>query len=173
MRTFHWFGRLAGLATPAVLIAACAAASGGSPTPSSDPETAAAPAPPILFTVTATCRESNASAPSDVPKPHPDALWGVCDQTATDPRLSGRSEGYVLFQGDPDADWELSSTTTVENDGGSWACKDFGRGRDTLAVVDGVCVGEGAYAGLTAYSHGVSDNRTATNGSFGWIIESQ
>jgi hypothetical protein len=171
MRTFHWFGRLASLTGVAILLAACASGVGSSPAASMETASATRSAP-MQFTLTSTC-EATSEAPADIPKPHPDAVWGACEQTASDPRLSGRWEGYSVFQGDPQADWEMSSTGTVENDNGTWACQDFGTARKRLAVIDGVCVGQGGYEGLTAYSHTVSDDATATGGSFGWIIESQ
>jgi hypothetical protein len=172
MRTLNLIGRLATLATGLVLVSACAAGTAGSPSASPDTGSASEPDSPVLFTLTSTCDESSEPAPAGVTKPHPEAIWGVCDQTATDPRLSGRWTGYVLFQGDPNGDWEMSSTGTVENDSGSWACKDFGTGSTTLAASDGVCIGQDGYEGLTAYSHTVSTDRTATGGTFGWIVES-
>jgi hypothetical protein len=162
-------GRLASLTGVAILVAACASGVGSSPAASM--ETASAgPSAPMLFTITSTCGLAS-DAPEDIPKPHPDAVWSACDQTASDPRLSGRWEGYSVFLGDRAADWEMSSTGTVGNDGGTWACQDFGTARKQLAVIDGVCIGQGAYEGLTAYSHTVSGDATATGGSFGWIVE--
>lgn len=163
--------RVSGLVGAALLLSACAAAA-SSPSAPAASESATALDAPIVFTVVATCAESSEPAPSGVPKPDPDALWGVCDQTATDARFSGTWEGYVRFEGDPQGDWAVSSTGTIENDGGSWTCKDFGTGFKGLAASHGVCVGQDGYEGLTAFSHSISDDRTATQGSFGWIIES-
>lgn len=173
MATNRSIWRVASLVAAALLSSACAAGASSPTAPAaSGQEPAAALEAPIVFTVVATCAESSEPAPSGVPKPDPDSLWGVCEQTATDARFSGTWEGYVRFEGDPQGDWAVSSTGTIENDGGSWACKDFGTGFKGLAASDGVCVGQDGYEGLTAFSHWISDDRTATQGSFGWIIES-
>ena len=171
MGTFRSVRGAPGLVAAALLLSACAAGTSSPTTPAASEPATAQPAP-LLFTVVSTCAESSQPAPSGVTKPDPDSLWGVCEQTATDRRLSGTWEGYVRFEGDPTGDWAVSSTGTVKNDGGSWACKDFGRGFKGLAIIDGVCAGGDGYEGLTAYLHSVSDDRTATNESLGWMIES-
>lgn len=150
----------------AMALAACATG-GASPTaaPTPDPTATPAAAPLGMFTGHDKCRD----APEDVP----DKVIVTCDRVATDPRLSGRllGENHGLAElPDLYTSW---AKFTLTNDGGTWTCDEIMMGsmEGRVGFKDQVCVGEGAYKGLTAYLLTLSNNATADFGIFGWIEE--
>ena len=87
-----------------------------------------------------------------------------------DPRLSGTMH-LVSYAGGTEEATAIWAEGTLENAEGSWGCKQFGVGsmENQVGGLDEVCVGRGAYAGLTAYLHLVTADLLSTFGLLAWI----
>jgi hypothetical protein len=161
-----WITGLGASLVAAALVAGCAGATGGGSTAApAATEGTAAPAPAI-FTGTGECRD-DPSPPVTVTE---DANNVVCERTMADPRLSGTMH-LVSHTGGTEEATAIWSDGTLENDEGSWGCTQFGVGsiKSGTGSLDEVCVGRGAYAGLTAYLRGVTADSLSTFGILAWI----
>ena len=154
----------------AMLLAACGSASGGATAAPSVAPTPEPTAPLGLFTGHDKCR--------DAPEPTgagPDEVWITCDRVATDPRLSGTLLGENHGFGNDPSLYSSWAKLTLTNDGGTWTCDEMMmapmEGEGGAGFRDQVCVGEGAYKGLTAYLLTLSNNEAADFGIFGWVEE--
>lgn len=151
----------------AILLAACG--SGGA-SPSAAPAATEPPAATALFTGRATCRD----VPSTDPSAENDSEAVTCDQVTTDPRLTGTllSTALPAVVGDVPGVYIATSRWTLTNEGGTWTCDQLLVGvADSAGGADDVCVGEGTYAGLTAYVHRISNDLATTFGVLGWVEE--
>lgn len=151
----------------AILLAACGSAGA---TPSADPAATEPPAATALFSGRAACRD----VPSTDASAGTDAQGITCDQVTTDPRLSGTllSTALPAAVGDVPGVYIATSNWTLTNEGGTWTCDQLLVGvADSAGGADDVCVGEGAYAGLTAYVHRISSDMATTFGILGWVAE--
>ncbi len=162
------FARLGTCLALAMLLAACGSTSGGAtaaPSAAPTPE----PTPPLsLFTGHDKCRDAPEPTGAD-----PEEVWITCDRVATDPRLSGTLLGENHgFGNDPEL-YSAWATFTLTNDGGTWTCDELMMGtmEGGTGFRDQVCVGEGAYKGLTAYLYTLSGNAADDFGILGWVEE--
>jgi hypothetical protein len=168
MRRNGWAGLAAGLAL-ATALAACSTG-GASPT-----ATVAATQDPVaalgLFTGRDVCRD----VPSTDPSAETDAQAVTCDRVATDARLSGTllSEGLPNAIGDDPKLYTSWVRVNLTNDEGTWTCDEtlMGPMEGGAGWRDQVCVGQGAYAGLTAYIHSISNDAATTFGIMGVVEE--
>ena len=164
--------KLAGLALAlamALLLVGCSS-SAAEPTaaPTAEPTQRAAEALG-MFTGHDTCAED----PADT-NPDDDATLVTCDRVTTDPRLTGTFEGIAHPCGDPDEGVGcIYGTFRGTNDGGGWSCDELtlGSGDNGVGWKAQACVGEGGYAGLTAYVHAITGNLMGDFGILGWVEE--
>lgn len=152
-----------------MVVAACATGGAGptaAPTATPAAEGAASLA---LFTGRDECRD----VPQTDPSAADDAEAITCDRVVTDARLSGTllSEGQPHGVGQDPAFYTAWLRLTITNDGGTWSCDEI-----TMGVIesgtgwrDQVCIGEGAYEGLTAYIHSISNDGANVFGVLGWV----
>lgn len=156
-----------------LLVAACSTSSGATTAPASaapgatTPVTAAAALPAGVFTGHWRCSDT----PLPSASPNGEGLSGVtCEVIATDPRMSGTSVGTYKIDGSHPMVTAISGDSTLTNSGGSWVCQTLILGEAGGAGgSDEICGGRGGYAGLTAYTHGVSGNDATDFGIVGWI----
>lgn len=159
-----------------LLVAACSTSSGATAGPSSAVPAAATPVTPVtaasdlpagMFTGHTTCYEKTLPAASgDV-----SGATGVeCRHSATDPRMAGTSISTSKLDGSDPVITTITTEGTLTNSGGSWACRRLLMGvAGGAGGMDEICAGHGGYAGLTAYTHGISGNDASDWGVVGWI----
>lgn len=160
-----WIAGLGAGLVAAALAAGCTGGAGAGGTAAPEP-TEAAEAAPAIITGTATCGD-DPSPPVTVTE---DANYVFCERTMADPRLSGTMH-LVSHTGGTEETTAIWSEGTLENEEGSWSCKQFGVGSQEVqtGTLDEVCVGRGAYAGLTAYLHLVTADNATTFGILAWV----
>jgi len=161
-----WIAGLGASLVAAALVAGCSGGTaGGSTAAPAATDGPAAPTPGI-FTGTAACCDDPAP-PVTVAE---DVNYVVCERTMADARLSGTMH-LVSYTGGTEEAPAIWSDGTLENDEGSWSCKQFGVGSLNVQTgpLDEVCVGRGAYVGLTAYLHSITADNLATSGILAWI----
>jgi hypothetical protein len=146
-------------------LAGCASTAGGS---SSAPSASPSPEPPAVITGSQTCYED----PEETTDAG-DLTYVICDWTMADPRLTGTQHLVSSGSSSDPALFATGSEGTLETGGGAWDCKEFlfGWPENGTGLKEEVCRGTGAYAGLTAYVHGVSDNGASDFGLVAWIEE--
>ena len=159
--------RLGAILLLASVLAACTAVGAGStPVPAATPKPADALG---VFSGFQRCREDTAR-PADA---DPDITYAICDQSASDPRLTGE----LKWQSGIDTSGPIGmiwSSGVLTNAGGSWSCDEMVLGLENgVGGKDMVCVGAGDYVGLTAYAHGVTHDEAITFGLIGWVEKSR
>lgn len=161
-----WIAGLGASLVAAALVAGCSGGSGAGGTAAPAATDGMGVATPAIFTGTAACRD-DPSPPVTVAE---DANYVVCERTMADPRLSGALH-LVSYTGGTEEATAIWSEGTMENDEGSWDCRQFGVGSQEVNTgpLDEVCVGRGDYAGLTAYLHSVTADNATTFGILAWI----
>lgn len=161
-----WIAGLGASLVAAALVAGCTGGTGGGTTAAPAATGGAAVPTPAVFTGTGECRD-DPSPPVTVAE---DANYVACERTMADPRLSGTMH-LISHTGGTEEATAIWSEGTLENDEGSWSCKQFGVGSQEVDTgpLDEVCFGRGAYAGLTAYLHLVTADNLTTFGVLAWI----
>lgn len=161
-----WIAGLGAGLVAAALAAGCTGGAGAGGTAAPEP-TEAAEAAPAIITGTATCGD-DPSPP--VTAPGGNVGYGLCERTMADPRLSGTMH-LVSYAGGTEEATAVWAEGILENAEGSWSCKQFGVGSQEVqtGTLDEVCVGRGAYAGLTAYLHLVTADNATTFGILAWV----
>jgi hypothetical protein len=162
-----WITGLGTSLVAAALVAGCTGGAGAAGTATPAATEATAVPTPAVFTGTQECRDDPTPP---VTAPGGDVGYGLCERTMADPRLSGTMH-LISYVGGTDDATALWAEGTLENAEGSWGCKQFGVGsrKNQVGGLDEVCVGRGAYAGLTAYVRLVTADQLSTFGLLAWI----